>query len=53
MENVKTMNFPHNIVWYNVKTFDSLYAWIKLEVRLKASPDHETYLPTKFTLVVV
>lgn len=49
----KTMNFPHNKVWNNAKTFDSLYARIKLRGILKASPDHETYLPTKFTLVVV
>ena len=53
MENVKTMNFPHNKVWYNVKTFDSFYARIKLRDILKASPDHETYLSTKFALVVV
>ena len=32
----KTMNFPHNKVWYNAKTFDSLYAWIKLEVRFES-----------------
>lgn len=43
----KTMNFPHNKVWNNAKTFDSLYARIKLRGILKASPDHETYLPTK------
>ena len=53
MENVKTMNFPHNKVWYNAKTFDSFYARIKLRDILKASPDHETCLPTKFALVVV